>query len=75
MPAFHLAATGGAGPAAIGLLTLALGASNGYLTSCAMIGAPERLPASAAALAGNVMVFGLVLGLCIGAAAGFLWLL
>jgi equilibrative nucleoside transporter 1/2/3 len=74
-PCFCPAATSGSGPLVIGLLTLLLGLSNGYLTSCSMIGAPERVPASAAALAGNLMVLSLVLGLCIGAACGFLWLL
>ena len=69
------AATSSAGPAVIGLLTLLLGMSNGYLTCCAMTTAPERVPPSMAALAGNLMVLSLVLGLCIGAACGFLWLL
>lgn len=40
-----------------------------------MIGAPARVPAAAAALAGNLMVLSLVAGLCVGAACGFLWLL
>ncbi|GAB4815688.1 hypothetical protein N2152v2_002734 [Parachlorella kessleri] len=75
VPAFLWAAASGAGPAVIGLLTLLLGLSNGYLTCCAMTTAPERVPPSLAALAGNLMVLSLVLGLCIGAACGFLWLL
>lgn len=69
------AATGGAGPGVIGLLAVLLGLSNGWLTSCAMIGAPQRVAASAAALAGNLMVLSLILGLCVGAFCGFLWLL
>ena len=77
MPAFHFAALGGAGPAIIGCLTVALGASSGYCTACAMILGPEMVPpgAAAAALAGNLMVLALITGLCLGAFAGFLWLL
>lgn len=75
IPAFHLAATSGAGPAAIGPLTALLGASNGYLTACAMVEAPARVPPAAAEAVGNLMVLFLILGLCIGAACGFLWLL
>ena len=40
-----------------------------------MMRAPEAAPPGAAALAGNLMVLFLVLGLCAGAAASFLWLL
>ena len=75
VPAFHYAAVGGAGPAVIGLLTVLLGTSNGYLTACAMIEGPSAVPPAAAELAGNLMVLFLILGLCIGAASGFLWLL
>ena len=38
------AALGGAGPAIIGCLTVALGASSGYCTACAMILGPEMVP-------------------------------
>lgn len=75
IPAFHFAAVGGAGPAIIGALTLLLGVSNGYLTGCAMIAAPSLVPPAACELAGNMMVLFLILGLCIGAGCGFLWLL
>lgn len=75
VPAFHLAAVWGGGPPAMGLLTLALGASNGHLTACAMMEGAAAAPPGAAELAGNLMVLSLILGLCIGAAAGFLWLL
>lgn len=75
VPAFHFAAVGGAGPAVIGLLTLLLGLSNGYLTGCAMMEAPALVPPAAAELAGNLMVLALIAGLCIGAGCGFLWLL
>lgn len=75
IPAFHLAAVGGAGPAVIGLLTVLLGASNGWCTACAMMAGAAAAPPTAADLAGNLMVLFLILGLCIGAACGFLWLL
>jgi equilibrative nucleoside transporter 1/2/3 len=52
-----------------------LGLSNGYLTSCAMIEAPSHVPPAWGDLAGNLMVCSLILGLCLGAAGGFLWLL
>ena len=74
VPAFHLAAIDG-GPVAVGCLTVLLGVSNGWLTACCMMAAPEGMRGRAAALAGNLMVFSLVLGLCIGAGLGFLWLL
>lgn len=75
VPAFHLSASHGAGAVATGALTLLLGLSNGYLTSCVMIAAPEGLRGRRAALVGNLMVFALVMGLCLGATCGFLWLM
>lgn len=75
IPAFHLAAVGGAGPAVLGLLTALLGTTNGWLTACAMMAGAAAAPPAAAELAGNLMVLFLILGLCIGAACGFLWLL
>ncbi|KAL4428588.1 hypothetical protein ABPG77_008900 [Micractinium sp. CCAP 211/92] len=75
IPAFHFAAVSGAGPAVIGALTLLLGVSNGYLTGCAMVAAPSLVPPANGELAGNMMVLFLILGLCIGAGCGFLWLL
>lgn len=75
IPAFHLAAVNGAGPAVLGLLTALLGATNGWLTACAMMAGAASAPPAAAELAGNLMVLFLILGLCIGAACGFLWLL
>ncbi|KAL4434383.1 hypothetical protein ABPG75_000824 [Micractinium tetrahymenae] len=75
IPAFYFAAVGGAMPAIIGTLALLLGASNGFLSSCAMMRAPSLVPPAAGELAGNMMVLFLILGLCIGAACGFLWLL
>lgn len=66
-----------AGPPLILALTAALGTSNGFVCACAMIAAPAAAPpgAAAASLAGNLMVLCVVLGLCLGAAASFLWLL
>lgn len=75
VPAFHLAAVLGGGPPAMGLLTLALGASNGHLTTVSMMEGAAAAPPGAAELAGNLLVLSLILGLCVGAAAGFLWLL
>jgi len=59
----------------IGLLTALLGTSNGYLTAVAMVEAPAQVPPAAAEMCGNISVLFLILGLCIGAACGFLWLL
>jgi equilibrative nucleoside transporter 1/2/3 len=75
IPAFRLAAVSQAGVPAVLLLTAALGSSNGFVCACAMIRAPSTVPPAAAGLAGNLMVLSLVLGLCLGAAASFLWLL
>lgn len=78
IPAFHFSAIYGAGPIFSGLLALLLGVSNGYLTAEAMMLAPTRVQGNntaASYLCGNIMVLSLILGLCIGAACGFLWLL
>ena len=75
IPAYHLTAVLGGGPSVMGALTLALGASNGWLTACAMMEGAAAAPPGGAELAGNAMVLCLILGLCLGAAAGFLWLL
>lgn len=57
------------------LLTLALGATNGFLTAAAMTMAPQGLPTDEAAVAESICVFSLVTGLNIGALLGWLWLL
>ncbi len=77
LPAFYAAAHAGPGfgPAAVAALTAALGVSNGWLTSSAMVAAPLASDPAAAPLVGNLMVLALVGGLCVGAAYGFLWLL
>lgn len=75
IPAFHVAAVSGGGPVVLTALTLLLGGSNGWLTACAMIEGAAAAPPAAAELAGNIMVLFLIVGLCIGAACGFLWLL
>ena len=75
IPAFRLAALAQAGVPAALLLTATLGSTNGYVCACAMIRAPATVPPASAALAGNLMVLSLVVGLCLGAAASFVWLL
>ena len=53
-----------------------LGFSNGLLTTNAFTIASTNIDTSNAGdLVGNIMVFSLVLGLCMGALSGFLWLL
>jgi equilibrative nucleoside transporter 1/2/3 len=78
LPAFYAAAHAGpgVGPAAVAALTAALGVSNGWLTSSAMVAAPLASgDPPAAPLVGNLVVLALVSGPCVGAACGFLWLL
>lgn len=75
IPLFHFAATRGAGGVVIGLLAALLGLSNGLLTAAAMMLGPRLVEPRAAALCGNIMVLSLIMGLCLGAACGFLWLL
>ena len=75
VPAFRVAAVSQAGVPAVLLLTASLGSTNGFVCACAMIRAPATVPSAAAGLAGNLMVLSLVLGLCLGAGASFLWLL
>ena len=75
VPLFHFAATRGAGGVVIGILAALLGVSNGVLTAAAMMLGPSLVEPRAAALCGNIMVLSLILGLCLGAACGFLWLL
>ncbi len=43
LPAFYVAASQGFGPTVMGLLTLALGLTNGYLTAVSMMVAPQGL--------------------------------
>lgn len=75
VPGFRLASLAQAGVPAALLLTAALGSSNGYVCACAMVRAPTSVPAASAGLAGNLMVLSLVVGLCLGAGASFVWLL
>lgn len=76
VPGFYAAARFGGGPLVIAPLTLALGLSNGLLTSAAMVGAPQQVQGLAEKqLVGNVTVFALVGGLSVGAACSFLWFL
>lgn len=75
VPAFRLAAMRHEGPAVVFALTLSLGLTNGYLLGCSMMRGPACVPPAAAHLAGNLLVLFMVLGLCAGAGASFLWLL
>ncbi|KAL6781939.1 hypothetical protein ACKKBF_B10025 [Auxenochlorella protothecoides x Auxenochlorella symbiontica] len=72
IPAFHLAVSA---PAGLALCTLGLGFTNGVLTSSAMATAPAHVAPSQAGLAGSIMVLSLDVGLVLGAALSFLWLL
>ena len=75
VPAFWLASWLGAGPWLVCLLAVLLGVSNGWVTALAMMAGPVGLLGPEAAMSGQIMVFCLVLGLCLGAGCGFLWLL
>ncbi|KAJ0884417.1 putative equilibrative nucleoside transporter, MFS transporter superfamily [Helianthus annuus] len=55
------------------VLTLMLGVSNGYLTSVLMILAPKSVPIEEAEVVGIAMETGLVIGLVVGSAFGWLW--
>ncbi|KAI3803469.1 hypothetical protein L1987_31621 [Smallanthus sonchifolius] len=55
------------------VLTLMLGVSNGYLTSVLMILAPKSVPFEEAEVVGIAMETGLVVGLVVGSALGWLW--
>lgn len=74
IPAFALASARQAALPLMLALAGALGCSNGYCCACAMMRAPAAVPPAAAGLAGNLMVLFLVLGLCLGAGASFIWL-
>ena len=75
VPVFYVAALLRSGAAVFAFLTLALGTSNGYVTSCAFMAASRGLQGLEAELAGNLALFALTCGLCLGAACSFLWLL
>ena len=75
LPAFYLVASQAAGPGVVGVLATFLGVTNGYLTANAFMMAPPLVPSTAANVCGNIMVYSLIVGLCIGAVCGFLWLL
>jgi equilibrative nucleoside transporter 1/2/3 len=57
----------------IGALTLALGATNGHLTACAMMSAPRGLDHVKAELSGILSALFLVVGITIGAFSGYVW--
>lgn len=76
VPAFYAAARFGAGATAISILTLLLGASNGFLTTVAITRGPTLLEtAEEKNLAGNLAVLAMIGGLSVGALCSFLWLL
>ena len=81
VPAF-LATTRAAGVQALSrseapcvLLTVALGFTNGWYSSAAMMAAPKVVEKRLAESCGTVMVFFLLSGLATGAVCGWLWLL
>lgn len=57
------------------VLTIALGLTNGYYSSVAMMAGPKAVAAREAETCGTVMVFFLLVGLTTGAICGWLWLL
>uniref|UniRef100_A0A7S1SXV4 Equilibrative nucleoside transporter n=1 Tax=Tetraselmis chuii TaxID=63592 RepID=A0A7S1SXV4_9CHLO len=73
VPAFYFASVYVAPAWVIGLLTLALGATNGHLTACAMMSAPRGLDQVKAELSGILSALFLVVGITIGAFSGYVW--
>ncbi|CDP10423.1 unnamed protein product [Coffea canephora] len=59
----------------VALLTVMLGLTNGYLTSCIMILAPKAVAAPEAEIAAIVMVVFLGIGLVAGSVLGWFWLI
>ena len=54
-------------------VTLALGLTNGFVTTCAMSTAPTLLSGKESEVAGTMMIFCLLTGLSVGAMSGWLW--
>lgn len=76
VPAFLLAGRHAGDVAGLmALLTVSLGFSNGLLTALLMTLAPASVECGEEGLVESIMVFSLVLGLTLGALAGWLWLL
>lgn len=75
LPFFAWCAWGAAPPAAVFLLTAALGATNGSLTTTAFMLAAEQGGPAAAEPVGALMVFALMAGLLCGSLFAWLWLL
>jgi hypothetical protein len=73
IPLYAGLAVYGAPEAAFFVLTLALGLTNGWLTTLIFCGAPRGLSPSAAELAAMVNVFAELAGLNAGAYLGWLW--
>ncbi|CAI9100804.1 OLC1v1037980C1 [Oldenlandia corymbosa var. corymbosa] len=59
--------------APVAVLTVFLGLTNGYLTSCIMILAPKSVPSSESETAAIVMVVFLGIGLVAGSVLGWFW--
>ncbi|KDD75636.1 hypothetical protein H632_c579p1 [Helicosporidium sp. ATCC 50920] len=74
LPAFYAASRAGAVPWMFAL-ALALGLSNGHVTACSFVLAPQLNPRAHAELSANIVVLSLVAGLVLGAACSFFWLL
>mmetsp|Transcript_22542 Transcript_22542/g.62538 ORF Transcript_22542/g.62538 Transcript_22542/m.62538 type:complete len:327 (-) Transcript_22542:354-1334(-) len=73
IPSFYFTSAWMAPPVVIGLLTLALGGTNGHLTACAMMSAPRGLPQPKAEQAGMLSALFLVSGIVLGSCTGLLW--
>jgi len=75
IPLFAMCTAWHASPLVVSTFTLMLGVSNGYCTAAAFMRAPKLLPASEQEAGGIIMVVALLVGLTLGACAGWLWLL
>lgn len=75
IPLFAMCAAWRASPLIMGTFTFALGVSNGYCSAAAFMRAPQLLPVREKEAGGIIMVVALLVGLTLGACAGWLWLL
>ncbi|KAI5012017.1 hypothetical protein ZWY2020_024151 [Hordeum vulgare] len=74
LPAFYCAARYGGESWTI-VLVSALGLSNGYLTVCVLTEAPKPYKGPEKNALGNLLVFCLLAGICLGAVLDWLWLI
>ncbi|CAI0375626.1 unnamed protein product [Linum tenue] len=56
-------------------LTLVLGLTNGYLTVCVMTSAPQGYKGPEQNALGNLLVFFLLVGICVGVVLDWMWLI